>query len=274
MRRPKLEAIGWHVFARGTRRLQLFHDDEDYLQFTIFLKHALSTSGCVLWAFVLMSNHYHLVLYGSSSQLTACMQVLNRLYAKHHNRKYDFAGHCFDGPYQAYPQPSPLLLLRTVSYVFLNPVDAGLSTAPELYPWSCFRSYSDGQRDGLIDVDPAGLMAHVSNDPKSAWRLFYRAMEREARRPKFRNPAKLTMVQVHAQQFEWLLEHARDRAAALGGEDPEFVAMYWASTYGISPRAVAKALRISDIADVSRRIYRFKKRLEGNPGLRELMSPP
>ena len=158
--------------------------------------------------------------------------------------------------------------------VFLNPVDAGLSTAPELYPWSCFRSYSDGQRDGLIDVDPAGLMAHVSNDPKSAWRLFYRAMEREARRPKFRNPAKLTMVQVHAQQFEWLLEHARDRAAALGGEDPEFVAMYWASTYGISPRAVAKALRISDIADVSRRIYRFKKRLEGNPGLRELMSPP
>jgi len=57
-------------------------------------------------------------------------------------------------------------------------------------------------------------------------------------------------------------------------EDPEFVAMYWASTYGISPRAVAKALRISDIADVSRRIYRFKKRLEGNPGLRELMSPP
>src|SRR5436190_11695413 len=64
MKRRTLAPIGRHVFARGTRRLQLFHDDEDYLQFIIFLKHALSKSGCVLWAFTLMSNHYHLVLYG------------------------------------------------------------------------------------------------------------------------------------------------------------------------------------------------------------------
>ena len=202
------------------------------------------------------------------------MQVVNRLYARHHNRRYQFTGHCFDGPYQAYPQPSPLLLLRTVSYVFLNPVDAGLSPTPEDYPWSCYRSYSDGQRDGLLEVNPAGLMAHVSDDPKTAWQLFRRAMEREARRPKFRSPAKLTMVQVHGQHFEWLLEHARERAASLGGEHPDLVAMYWGSEYRVSSRAMARVLEIRDPADVSRRTYRFKKRLERDPMLRDRMKPP
>ncbi len=274
MRRPDLGPIGWHVFARGTRRLHLFHDEEDYLQFIIFLKYSLRESGCLLWGFVLMSNHYHLVLYGSSRQLTACMQALNRLYSRYHNGKYDFSGHCFDGPYQAYPQPSPLLLLRTVCYVFLNPVDAGLSATPEGYRWSCYGSYTGQPSSELMEVDPSSLMARVCDDPDEAWRLFHRSMEREARRPKFRNPAKLTMLQIHAQQFEWLLEHARERVHSLGGEDPSLVATYWGSEYGISPRAMAEVLRISDTAAISRQIYRLKKRLAGNPALAARLEPP
>lgn len=274
MRRKKRKPIGWHVFARGTRRLQLFHDDQDYLQFIIFLKHALSRSGCALWAFVLMSNHYHLVLYGSSEQLTRCMLALNRLYAVYHNTRYQFSGHCFDGPYQAYPQPSPLLLLRTVAYVFLNPVDAGLSPSPEAYRWSCYRSYTDLVGESLIKVDPAGLMSRVNKSLRTAWELFHRAMEREARRPKLRNPAKFTMVEAHAQQFEWLLEYARERPTQWGGEDPDVVSMYWGKDIGISSRAIARVLRMNDPADVSRLVYRLRKRLESNPQLALLLKAP
>jgi len=275
MRRLNLDPIGWHVFSRGTRRLQLFHDDQDYLQFITFLRHAISKSGCILWAFVLMSNHYHLVLYGSSRQLTACMQCLNRLYAVYHNKRYQFSGHCFDGPYQAYPQPSPLLLLRTVAYVFLNPVDAGLSPTPEGYRWSCFRSYSEESAEGgLADVRPAGLMAHISKDPKTAWRLFHRAMEREARRPKVRHPAKLTMIDVHAMQFEWLLEHARQGSTPSDAVPPELVSLYWGAEYGISPRAMARVLGIDDSAEVSRELYKLRKRLQKNPSLSRILKAP
>src|SRR5687767_9259733 len=85
MRRFHCDTAIWHVFARGARRLHLFHDDEDFSKFAIFLAFAVKKSGCVLWAFALMNNHYHLVLRGASAQLTACMHRLNRLYSAYHN---------------------------------------------------------------------------------------------------------------------------------------------------------------------------------------------
>jgi hypothetical protein len=201
------------------------------------------------------------------------MRVLNRLYAAYHNKRYQFSGHCFDGPYQAYPQASPLLLLRTVAYVFLNPVDAGLCAYPEDYPWSCYKSYTEDHASSLVHVDPAGLLAQVSDDPRLAWELFHRAMERERRRPKFRNPSKLTMVQVHSQQFEWLVEYAREHAERLEGEDPNLVAIYWGECYGIAPRAMAKVLGLDPLT-VSRWIYKLRKRLEQDPTLAKLFTPP
>jgi hypothetical protein len=202
------------------------------------------------------------------------MRCLNRLYAVYHNQRYQFSGHCFDGPYQAYPQPSPLLLLRTVAYVFLNPVDAGLAPAPEAYRWSCFRSYTPLVGETLVKVEPAHLLARVDERPKRAWELFHRAMEREAHRPKLRNPAKLTMVEAHARQFEWLLEFARERATQWGGEDPDVVSMYWGKQYGISSRAIARVLRMDNPAEVSRQVYRLRKRLESNPTLAHLLKAP
>jgi hypothetical protein len=126
----------------------------------------------------------------------------------------------------------------------------------------------------LIKVDPAGLMARIDENPKKAWEFFHRAMDREARRPKLRNPAKLTMVEAHAQQFEWLLEYARERSTQWGGEDPDVVSMYWGKEYGISSRAIARVLRMDDPAEVSRQVYRLRKRLERNPSLAYLLKAP
>jgi len=82
------------------------------------------------------------------------------------------------------------------------------------------------------------------------------------------------MVEVHSQQFEWLLEQARMQAAQLSGEDPTHVAIYWARQCGVSPRAMAKVLKHKDSYEVRQILYSLKSRLTANPWLKEVLTPP
>lgn len=273
MRRLKCGTADWHVFARGSRRMELFRDREDYLNFICILEYALAVSGSVLWAFTLMTNHYHLVIRATSDQLTACMRRLNTMYSTYHNRKYGLVGHAFDGPYQAYRQGSLLLLLRCIAYVFLNPVTGGLVGKPEDYPWTSYRSFV-GLPGSPMETGVAPLMGEIDPEPRQAWARFHQAMEREIVRSKDKPVRGLTMVQVHSQQFEWLLEHALSTKDRLAGEDPELVAMYWARQCGVSPRAISAVLGGKSPAQVRQLLHQFKERLAKNPDLAKHLPLP
>jgi hypothetical protein len=265
------ERIGWHVIDRGARRLELFHEDSDFPQFLTFLRYALTQSGALLWAYALMSNHYHLVLYATSEELRACIQRLNRLYSTYHNGKYSLSGHAFDGPYRAFRQ-DPSVLLRCIAYVFMNPVKAFLVEDPGDYPWSCYRQYL-GLPGSPLEADLGSLISVAGPDPKTAWKHFYRALECEVQRPKQTFSDGLTMTAMHARQFEWLLEIATERKDRLGGEPPDLVAMHWARQKGIAPKAIAKVLGISG-RSVSDTLYRLRARLKNDPELQQALTPP
>lgn len=271
MRRFNCETANWHVFARGARRLRLFRDDQDFSQFLTFLAYSLKESGCVLWAYALMSNHYHLVLRGSSAELTACMRRVNFMYSRYHNRKYLLDGHTFDGPYQAVRQPTPWLMLHTIAYVFFNPVKGGLSASPEDYPWSCYRCYR-GQPGSPLRVDAAGLMATIDSNQKKVWAAFYQAMSIQERRPSKPTVGRPTMIDLHQEQFEWLLEHAKSSPNQLQGEDPLLVAMHWARDIGVTPKAIAKVLGYPATDRVRSQLFAFNRRLQNNPSLRERLA--
>lgn len=273
MRRLHCKPIAWHVFARGARRLELFRDDQDRAQFLSLLSYSLAQSGCVLWAYLLMTNHYHLVLYGSSDQLTSCMRRLGTMYSLYHNRRYGLNGHAFDGPYQAYPQPTPLLTLWTVAYVFMNPVKAGLCSRAEDYPWSGYRSFI-GVPGSPLRVDPSALQRLIDPDPKKAWHRFHLAMEAEKRRPPRPVHGRLTMIEVHLQQFGWLLEYATEHPLPAAGVDATTLAIYWARQCGISPRAMAQVLGLKDARWVGKRVRWVKDRIRTEPGLEQLLAPP
>jgi len=271
MRRFNCDAANWHVFARGARRLRLFRDDQDFSQFLNYLVYALKESGCVLWAFALMSNHYHLVLRGSSTELTGCMRRLNTMYSRYHNKRYTLDGHTFDGPYQAFRQPTPWLMLHTLAYVFFNPVKGGLSVSPEDYPWSCYRSYLDLEGSPLR-VDAGKLMATIDPDLKKVWKSFHLAMELQKRRPSKPTIGRPTMIELHQEQFEWLLEHAKDVSERFQGEDPTLVAMHWAHEIGVTPKAIAQVLGISGTGAIRTRLCRFKQRLSEDADLRKRLA--
>ena len=141
MKRPLTGERAWHVYSRGTRRLALFYEEADYRKFLSLLRAATEASGCILFGYCLMSNHYHLILKGTSKQLSDCMWRMNYPYAIYHNRKHSLTGHVFDGPYRAHRQKTIRGLFRRLAYVFLNPVAAGMATNPEDYRWSGYRSF-------------------------------------------------------------------------------------------------------------------------------------
>jgi hypothetical protein len=273
MRRLHCDEASWHVFARGTRRLLLFRENDDYETFLHCLTFALRLSGCELWAYALMSNHYHLSLYGSSSQLTACMYSVNRIYARYHNKKYALGGHVFDGPYRASRIASFRLTLWTLAYVFLNPVKAGLCANPEDYAWSGYRSFI-GLDGSPLEVQSSSLMERVDLPGPQAWERFYDCLRLEQGRPPKPAFDRPSMAEVHSSQFEWLLDHARTSRDLLSGEDPLEVALFWGKQCGIAPRVMAKALGKSDSHEVRRILHDFSARLAKDPALSHLATIP
>jgi len=263
LRRIQRGPVGWHVINRATRRLDLYQEEKDFSTFLAILSNALTASQATLWAMTLMSNHYHMVLYASSDQLSDCMHRVNREYSRYHNGRYGMVGHTFEGPYKAYAQPTPVLLLRTIAYVFMNPVSAGMATRPEDYPWSTVRDYLD-LPGSAFKVNPSDVMSRVSKDAPKAWSLFHRAMDRELNKPRRRGNG-LTRIEVHARQFEWLLEHAQETASALEGEDPVEMAIYWARNCGVAPKAISTVLVNQSPKQIGFRYSKLAARLTRDP---------
>lgn len=273
MRRVHCGPSRWHVFARGARRLQLYRDPADYENFLNCLKFALRESGCLLWAYALMSNHYHLVLFGDSDQVTACMYRVNRLYAGYHNQRYHLGGHVFDGPYQAFRLPTDGTTLWTLAYVFLNPVQAGLCSDPADYAWSGYRSFL-GREGSPLALDTRSLTAQLEISQDLAWKRFHNCIRRQLQNPRVKPAGVPTMVEVHRFHFEGLLEHAEATAAHLSAEDRQSLALYWGRQCGITPRAMAAVLGGASPAGISRLLYKFRERLSQESALAALKSPP
>lgn len=271
-RRKYLTAEPWHVFSRGARRLELFRDDEDRRSFLKILGYALVYSGCLLWAYALMPNHYHLILFGSSPQLSRCMQRLNLWYSICHNRKYMMSGHSYDAPYKAFRQRSVYLLLRKIAYVLLNPFRAGLGAEPESYPWTCLPRYFD-RAGSPLEVDLQPLFGFVDKDPSQARARFLEAYDAELNRPLGRKPSSHSAYEMQAEQFDWLLELASRRAPQLK-MDPNLLAVYWGSQSGVRPKVMADKLGRPSSAAISQCLYRLKQRIGQDPALAGQLTLP
>ena len=142
-RKPRVEYAGalYHVMDRGDRSEAIFRDDGDRELFLRTLGQTCERTGWRVHAYVLMNNHYHILLETLEPNLSAGMHWLQSAYTIRHNVKHGLKGHLFQGRYKAIPVDGrDGLYFRTVSdYIHLNPARAGLVGERLLdFRWSSF----------------------------------------------------------------------------------------------------------------------------------------
>ncbi len=165
-----------HVIQRGNNREALFFDELDYRMYLEWLADAAHRHGCALHAYVLMTNHVHVLLTPDHPQsLPKTFQSLGRRYVQYVNTAHQRTGTLWEGRYRTTVIDSEAYLLTCCRYIELNPVRARLVTHPREYPWSSYHWHADGKADPLLT--PHGLylqLGRTADERQRAYRELFR----------------------------------------------------------------------------------------------------
>lgn len=154
-----------HVIQRGNNRQTCFFSDDDYRRYLEWLGHAARDTGCSLHAYVLMTNHVHLLLSAhDAGGVGAMMKALGQRYVQHVNRVHARSGTLWEGRYRSCLVQHDLYLLSCMRYIELNPVRAGMVDHPGAYRWSSYRCNAQGEADELIR--PHAVFTALGTDPR------------------------------------------------------------------------------------------------------------
>jgi putative transposase len=165
-----------HVVQRGNNRATCFHADDDCRHYLRWLADAAGRRGCLIHAYVLMTNHVHLLLTGDSeASIPDLMQSLGTRYARYVNRRYERTGTLWEGRYHASLVDSETYLLRCMRYIEANPVRAAMVASPAAYRWSSFRCNALGAKDERITPHPA--YESLGNRPEARRAAYARLFE-------------------------------------------------------------------------------------------------
>lgn len=143
MARPiRLEFPGaiYHVTTRGHGDADIFTDDQDRQQFLTVLGEVVSRSGWIVHAYVLMDNHYHLLIETPNGNLSRGMRQLNGVYTQRFNSLHGSGGRVFQGRFKAVLVERDGLLLELCRYVVLNPLRLKAVKNISRYRWSSYRA--------------------------------------------------------------------------------------------------------------------------------------
>ena len=165
-----------HVIQRGNNRDVIFADDSDYGIYLDKLHEATTRFGCTLHAYVLMTNHTHLLLTPATDKAIGhVMQSLGRGYVQYFNYRYRRTGTLWEGRYKATLIDVEQYLLTCYRYIELNPVRAGMVSDPGDYPWSSYRYNAMGQNNAHVSEHVLyKLLGNTANARQAAYRALFK----------------------------------------------------------------------------------------------------
>jgi putative transposase len=246
MARPiRIEQIGswYHITARGNERRAIYRDDRDRRHFLDLLGEMVYRFDLILHAYVLMDNHYHLLVELHDRNLSRAFQWLNVSYSVWFNRRHDRSGHLFQGRFKSVILDAEAWGLSLSRYVHLNPVHTdqfgldkhrqqgirmGFAGMPDAqlvherilelrqYRWSSFRAYAG------LEKAPAWLecrsVIHLGGGDQDDGARHYREyVEAELREGRAKRPWDELKEQVVLGSREFL----SGLKEALGGDERE-----------------------------------------------------
>ncbi|MBK6614355.1 transposase [Ottowia sp.] len=172
-RLPRLTLPGYphHIVQRGNNRQAIFGDEADYQRLLDELKAQAAAHQVAVHAYVLMTNHLHLLVTPETADgVPLMMQGLGRAYVRYFNRRHDRSGTLWEGRYRSTLIEAERHLLACMAYIDLNPVRAGLAADPADYPWSS-HAHGVGLRGDPL-VTPHPLYWALGNTPFARERAY------------------------------------------------------------------------------------------------------
>ena len=152
-RRPRiiLPNVPQHIIQRGNNRSVCFYADEDYVRYLDWLKEYADKTDCHIHAYVLMTNHVHLLASASTTEaIGAMMKVIGQRYVQYINRSYKRSGTLWEGRFKSCPTQAEAYLLACQRYIELNPVRANMVQHPAEYKWSSYQANAQGADTDII----------------------------------------------------------------------------------------------------------------------------
>ena len=156
-RKPRfiLPGVPQHIVQRGNNRNPCFFSIADYKRYLENLTKAATENKVSIHAYVLMTNHVHLLATPEADYgITHMMQDLGRKYVSYINRTYARTGTLWEGRYKASLVESDAYLFTCMHYIELNPVRAGMVDDPGSYKWSSYMGNALGEKNALIQPHP------------------------------------------------------------------------------------------------------------------------
>ncbi|MFH7026812.1 MAG: transposase [Heteroscytonema crispum UTEX LB 1556] len=140
----------YHIYNRGNNRQIIFFERKNYLLFLKLIQKHLINNNVEIVAYCLMPNHYHLLIYLNTDNLSDLMQAFILSYTKRINKRFNRVGSLFQGRFQAIHVDTDEYLLYLSRYIHLNPVNANLVENPQDWEFSSYSEYLATQDNRFI----------------------------------------------------------------------------------------------------------------------------
>ena len=164
----------YHVFQRGNNKEFIFSRDKDKLTFLYLLEEHTKKNDFELLGYVIMNNHYHLILKLREIPMQHFMHRIISKYARSYNKQNKRSGHVFEGRYNSIPVKDELHLQDLLRYVHQNPVRAGICEQVQDYCWSTDQFYRTTADNELIKT--SFILDSLSENRYEAQKMYLQLM--------------------------------------------------------------------------------------------------
>jgi putative transposase len=163
------------VIQRGVNRASCFRSDRDRRRYLALLADAALQEGCKIHAFVLMTNHVHLLLSPQERESASrMMKSLGERYVPEFNRRHERTGTLWEGRFRSSVIDTERYFIECQRYIELNPVRADIVLHPGEYPWSSYRTNAEGRASRLLTPHACYLsLAPTDEERREAYRTLF-----------------------------------------------------------------------------------------------------
>lgn len=178
-RKPRffLPDVPVHIVHRGHSREPVFFEDQDYATYAHWVREGSRRYGIAVHAFVLMTNHVHLLVTPKEAQgVSRLMQYVGRRYVPYINYKYGKSGTLWEGRFKASLVQAETYLMSTMRYIEMNPVRANMVESPGHYRWSSFVHNAGVREIGFVRFHPLYMaLGENALERVQAYRALFRS---------------------------------------------------------------------------------------------------